>query len=301
MHLGNIYTALLSWLCAKRDGGRWLLRIEDLDPQRSRREYALQAMEDLQWLGLSWDDEPLWQSERTEVYAEHFRLLQEQGHLYPCYCTRADILNAANAPHEADGRVIYPGTCRPKGQVAKGEGPLTLKSKAPAWRVTVPDEDISFTDAVYGPQTFNLARHCGDFIVRRADGTFAYQLAVVVDDALSGITQVVRGRDLLLSAAQQIYLYSLLGYAPPSFAHLPLLCNTAGQRLSKRDTATHFGQLKQTFTPRQLTGHIAYIAGLTPTVDALPLSDLLLTFDVHRLPSDDITVSCSDDALTRRE
>ena len=237
MHLGNVFCALLSWLSAKSKGGEWVLRIEDLDPQRSRREYALQLMDDLQWLGLPWDGEPVWQSQRGHIYEEYLRRLQEIGLTYPCYCTRADIM-ATQAPHETDGRVVYKGTCRPKytdaacsvptatsltpqtvplrqGDERSGGGGLTthrspLTAPPATTRLIVPDCIIPFTDGHYGRHDINLAEHCGDYIIRRKDGAWAYQLAVVVDDALMGVTEIVRGRDLLLSSPQQIHLRELL-------------------------------------------------------------------------------------------
>lgn len=229
MHLGNVFSALLSWLSARAQGGTWLLRIEDIDPQRSRHEYADMLMDDLQWLGLEWDGKPCWQSQRGDIYARYLQQLTDAGLIYPCYCTRGDIL-ATQAPHESDGRVVYKGTCRNLPPEAR-KGPAALRMK-------VPDEGrgiVTFTDGHYGTHTVDLTTQCGDFIVRRKDGAWAYQLAVVVDDALMGINEVVRGRDLLLSSPQQIYLAQQLGFTPPRFTHLPLLCNTAGQRLSKRD------------------------------------------------------------------
>ena len=209
MHLGNVFCALLSWLSAKSQGGEWVLRIEDLDPQRSRREYALQLMDDLQWLGLPWDGEPVWQSQRGHIYEEYLLRLTEMGLTYPCFCTRADIM-ATQAPHETDGRVVYKGTCRPRAIDAIGAIDSTIRTVPATTRLIVPDCTIPFTDGHYGPHPLNLAEHCGDYIVRRKDGAWAYQLAVVVDDALMGITEIVRGRDLLLSSPQQIHLRELL-------------------------------------------------------------------------------------------
>ena len=218
MHLGNVFCALLSWLSAKSQGGEWVLRIEDLDPQRSRKEYALQLMDDLQWLGLLWDDEPVWQSQRGQIYEEYLRRLTEMGLTYPCHCTRADIM-ATQAPHETDGRVVYKGTCRPRAIDAInsidaidaiGSIDSTIRTVPATTRLIVPDCTIPFTDGHYGRHDINLAEHCGDYIVRRKDGAWAYQLAVVVDDALMGITEIVRGRDLLLSSPQQIHLRELL-------------------------------------------------------------------------------------------
>ena len=280
MHLGNLFCALLSWLSAKSKGGEWLLRIEDLDPGRSRKEYADQLMDDLDWMGLEWDGEPVWQSQRSEIYEHYFRRLQERGLTYPCYCTRADLL-ATQAPHESDGRVVYKGTCR---HLPPQPG------RAGATRLVVPDRDIACTDGHYGEFVVNLARQVGDFIIRRKDGAWAYQLAVVVDDALTGVTEVVRGRDLLLSSPQQMYVADLLGFAPPQFIHLPLLCNTEGQRLSKRDKSLDMGVLRQHYSAEQLVGWMACLAGLLPSPDAISPRALLPIFSWERVPCDDIVV-----------
>ncbi|MCF0182988.1 MAG: tRNA glutamyl-Q(34) synthetase GluQRS [Bacteroidaceae bacterium] len=273
MHLGNVYCAVLSWLSARQQGGRWLLRIEDLDPQRSRREYAGQMMDDLRWLGLEWDEEPVCQSERTDLYAEYFKRLSETAHVYPCYCRRADLL-AAGAPHASDGMPIYPGTCRHLATAPTG--------RTPAWRVEVPDRSITFTDLYKGEVTRNLAHDVGDFIVRRSDGVYAYQLAVVVDDALTGVTEVVRGEDLLTSAAQQIFLYERLSLPCPTFGHVPLLCAADGRRLCKRDKDMDMECLRSRYTPAELLGIIAHKAGLqeddTPiTLEKLFRAPLQLT------------------------
>ncbi len=280
MHLGNLFCALLSWLSAKSKGGEWLLRIEDLDPGRSRKEYADQLMDGLDWMGLEWDGEPVWQSQRSEIYEHYFRRLQERGLTYPCYCTRADLL-ATQAPHESDGRVVYKGTCR---HLPPQPG------RAGTTRLVVPDRNIACTDGHYGEFVVNLARQVGDFIIRRKDGAWAYQLAVVVDDALTGVTEVVRGRDLLLSSPQQMYVADLLGFAPPQFIHLPLLCNTEGQRLSKRDKSLDMGVLRQHYSAEQLVGWMACLAGLLPSPDAISPRALLPIFSWERVPCDDIVV-----------
>lgn len=283
MHLGNVFSALLSWLSARAQGGTWLLRIEDIDPQRSRLEYADMLMDDLQWLGLEWDGEPCWQSRRGDIYARYLQQLTDAGLIYPCYCTRADIL-ATQAPHESDGRVVYKGTCRnlPPGS---RKGPAALRMKVPGEGRGI----VTFTDGHYGTHTVDLTTQCGDFIVRRKDGAWAYQLAVVVDDALMGINEVVRGRDLLLSSPQQIYLAQQLGFTPPRFTHLPLLCNTAGQRLSKRDKSLDMGCLRQRFTPNQIIGLLAHAAGLQPTADAVSAQSLVKTFSWDKVGTADIT------------
>lgn len=286
MHLGNIYTAVISWLAAKSTGGRWVLRIEDLDPQRSRRQYARQIEDDLLWLGLQWDEGgldskgaagPYSQSERGHIYTEYLHKLRRAGATYPCFCTRADIM-ATQAPHQSDGRIVYAGTCRPASLPCR-----EFPARPHAERVLVPDSEITFSDTVFGPQSVNLAQQCGDFVLRRADGAWAYQLAVVVDDALMGIRQIVRGADLLLSSAQQIYLYRMLGFEPPSFAHLPLVCNAEGRRLSKRDASLGMAELRAANTPEQLLGRIAAIAGLIPAAEAISLAELLSEFSWSKI------------------
>ena len=295
MHLGNMFSALLSWLSARSKGGRWLLRIEDIDPQRSRHDYAMMVMDDLQWMGLEWDGEPVVQSERTDIYEHYFRQLQEQGLTYPCYCTRADLM-ATQAPHESDGRVVYPGTCRPKTTpgIANHGHPASVADKTgllAAQRLIVPDKEITFTDGHYGTYEVNLATHVGDFIIRRKDGAWAYQLAVVVDDNMMGVTEVVRGRDLLLSSPQQIYVARLLGFTPPQFIHLPLLLNTDGQRLSKRDKSLDMGTLRQHHSAEDIIGQMAYYAGLQPEPQPVTATALLKRFSWEQVPRQDITTT----------
>lgn len=282
MHLGNVFSALLSWLSIKAQGGKWVLRIEDIDPQRSRMEYADLIMGDLEWLGLTWDEGPFYQSERGEIYEAELQKLADRGMTYPCYCTRADIL-ATQAPHESDGRVVYKGTCRNLKPGAHS-GPAAV-------RMRVPEEGegiVSFVDGHYGEQTVDLTTQCGDFIVRRKDGAWAYQLAVVVDDALMGITEVVRGRDLLLSSPQQIYLAKELGFAPPRFTHLPLLCNTEGQRLSKRDRSLDMGALRSRFEAEDIIGLLAYKAGLQESPNRVTAEELVAGFDWSNIGCTDI-------------
>ncbi len=289
MHLGNVYAALMSWLSAKSKGGTWLLRIEDLDPQRSRLEHARLLEDDLRWLGLHWDEGgtddlgpagPYSQSRRGMIYAEYMERLRQTGRLYPCTCTRADILST-QAPHQSDGRVIYGGRCRPADMPTPE--PVAMPEGRYSVRIWVPDEEIAFDDMVCGRQVFNLAHDCGDFVVRRSDGAWAYQLAVVVDDALMGVTEVVRGNDLLLSAAQQTYLYRLLGLPVPRFGHLPLLTAPDGRRLSKRDLSLDMGELRRRHTPEELIGRIACLTGLRPDATPLAASDLIPGFTLASL------------------
>ena len=279
MHLGNIYTAVMSWLSVKSRGGRWILRIEDLDPQRSKPQWAQLIEDDLLWLGLEWDEGgladvgphgPFSQSSRGDIYEHYLNQLAKTGLLYKCRCTRADIM-ATQAPHLSDGRVIYAGTCRPAALPCFD----TDLSAPGATRLYVPDSDITFDDHIAGPQRFNLARDCGDFILRRADGAWAYQLAVVVDDALMGVTEVMRGSDLLQSAAQQLYLYRLLGFTPPQFAHLPLIVNKDGVRLSKRDASLSMESLRRDCPPGDILGRVAAMAGLIDSQRSVTLNELI--------------------------
>lgn len=284
MHLGNVFTALMSWLSVKSRGGSWLLRIEDLDPQRSRREYGFLIEDDLHWLGLDWDEggmDRCMQSLRGGVYEEWLKKLRGMKLTYPCHCRRADIM-ATQAPHQSDGRIVYAGTCRPAP-----EPPFVEDENygSAATRLWVPATEISFTDKVRGEQCVNLAEFCGDFVLRRADGAWAYQLAVVADDAAMGVTEVMRGNDLLLSTAQQIYLYKLMGYEPPQWAHLPLLCNEHGQRLSKRDSSLNMAQLRERHSAPEILGYLAGLAGLTPDgapANAAELLELAANSDLFR-------------------
>lgn len=290
MHLGNVYAALLSWLSAKSKGGEWVLRIEDIDPGRSKQEFADRIMDDLEWLGLTWDGEVTYQSKRQDIYEHYFELLRKEGLLYPCFCSRADLL-ATQAPHESDGRVVYKGTCR---NLRPAEYPQNI---TPAWRMRVPDETIETTDGHYGTYKVHLPTEIGDFIVRRKDGAFAYQLVVVVDDLMTGITEVVRGRDLLLSTPQQLFMARILRdlekeeiFPQVNYIHFPLLINEAGQRLSKRDKSLNMGVLREQHSAKDIIGKIAHLAGLTPTPAPIAPQDLLPAFSWDNIPVEDIIV-----------
>lgn len=295
MHLGNIFTALISWLSVKAKGGKWILRIEDLDPQRSKTAFAQLIEDDLTWLGLQWDEGgladngpfgPYSQSKRTHIYQTMLDRLVRKGLVYPCHCRRADIL-ATQAPHRSDGRIVYNGHCRP--QRLGGTAPDDTPTENTALRLYVPDKQITFTDIVYGPQKSELTHDCGDFIVRRADGAWAYQLAVVTDDALMGITEVVRGNDLLLSTAQQIHLATTLGFPIPAYAHLPLICNSDRQRLSKRDMSMSMEHLRRRHTPQTLIGTLAAMAGIIPEPQPISPTELIPLFR-WPAPTDIITL-----------
>lgn len=286
MHLGNLLCCLLAWLSAKSKGGQVLLRIEDLDAARCPRRYAEAIVDDLAWLGLSADgpQPPVYQSERAAVYQQFYDKLAAKGLVYPCFCSRSQ-LHAASAPHRSDGQVVYPGTCR---GLTPAEAAEKARRKAPAWRVRVPDEEIAFTDGHLGPYAENLARDCGDFYLRRADGVFAYQLAVVVDDALMGVTEVVRGADLLSSTPRQLWLYRELGLQAPQFYHLPLLLDHEGRRLSKRDGDQSLENLRARYTPQEIVGRLAFACGLQDAPRPAAPQDLVGAFDWARVPRHDI-------------
>ncbi len=281
MHLGNLFAALLAWLDIRSLGGEMLLRVEDLDPDRCKSEYTRQLADDLRWLGLDWDlgwqagSEAYCQSQRTDFYAEAFRTLEAEGLLYPCYCSRKELL-AASAPHASDGARVYSGRCRHLS--AQERAALERSGRKPAWRIAVPEEEIAFVDENFGPQSEVLCRDCGDFILRRSDGVYAYQLAVSADDGAMGIDRVVRGWDLLSSTPRQIWLMEKLGYAPPAYCHVPLLCSPDGRRLSKRDRDLDMGVLRQRTTPEKLTGVLAYTAGLLDRPEAVRPQELVKDF-----------------------
>jgi len=294
MHLGNLFSSLLAWLSAKAAGGRVVLRIEDLDTQRCTRAYADRLEADYRTLGLVWDEGgslggphgPYYQSRRGELYAAALEALRQKGLVYPCFCTRAQ-LHAASAPHREDGQMVYSGVCRTltPDQVAQ-----RVRMRAPALRLRVPDREIGFQDGHLGRYSENLERNCGDFLLRRSDGLWAYQLAVVVDDAAMKITQVVRGSDLLSSTPRQLYLYDLLGLTPPHFYHVPLLLSPDGRRLSKRDGDLSLDFLLARRTPADIIGKLAYLAGLNPTAGPRTPESLLPDFSWEKVPKADIFV-----------
>ena len=285
MHLGNVFAALMSWLSPKSRGGSWILRMEDLDTLRTKAEYAEALRDDLRWLGLSWDLETDAQSTRSAVYDRYFEALREKELLFPCYCTRSQLHNV-NAPHLSDGTYVYAGTCRNLTAEQR-----SAQKRQPSWRVMVPDREYEFTDLVQGHYRENLLTDCGDFVVRRADGVYVYQLAVTVDDGESGVTEVVRGWDLLGSAPRQMYLQELFGFDHPEYAHIPMLMAPEGRRLSKRDQDLDMGALRQRLKPEELIGVLAHAAGLTD--DAKPISavELATVFDWKKIGGKEIVVT----------
>ena len=285
MHLGNVFAALLSWLSPKSKGGSWILRMEDLDTLRTKEAYAELLRDDLRWLGLSWDEETEAQSLRSAVYDRYFEELREKNLLFPCYCTRSQLHNV-NAPHLSDGTYVYAGTCRNLTEAERA-----AKTRAPSWRVMVPDREFSLQDLVQGDYRENLLHDCGDFVVRRADGVYVYQLAVTVDDGESGVTEVVRGWDLLGSAPRQMYLQELFGFDHPTYAHIPMLMAPEGRRLSKRDQDLDMGALRNRLKPEQLIGVLAHAAGLTADASPISAAELSTIFDWSKISGKEIVVT----------
>ncbi|MDF7676558.1 tRNA glutamyl-Q(34) synthetase GluQRS [Neisseriaceae bacterium ESL0693] len=263
LHIGSLLTAVASFLDARHHQGRWLVRMEDLDPPREVAGAADAILRTLEHFGLYWDGEVVYQSRRHDLYQAALSRLQQNHQVYPCYCSRKTVLTEARG-QGIDG-AIYSGHC---AQAKPAETP----DKIPAWRIRVPDQMIAFTDAVVSGQQQNLARQVGDFVLRRADGFWAYQLAVVVDDAEQGVNHVVRGQDLLLSTPRQIYLQQQLGYTVPMYAHLPLLTNALGQKWSKQTHAPALNEAQREALLRQVLRYLGL--GEAPAVDHV--SELLL-------------------------
>lgn len=271
LHLGGAFTALAAWVVARAAGGAFVLRVEDLDPPRVVAGSAERIAEDLAWLGLTWDEGPdvggpygpYAQSERTERYREAVRALRSRGLVYPCDCSRKEIARAASAPHAGE-ELRYPGTCRDKD-------PAREMRRPPALRLAVPEgERVSFVDGARGPVDELVAGAAGDFVLERADGVHAYQLAVSVDDGQMQITHVLRGRDLLPSTARQILLLRALGLTPPSYTHLPMVVWPEGDRIAKRDAKSSVRALRERGVgPGAVVGWLAHGLGLAPSADSI--------------------------------
>ena len=285
MHLGNVFAALVAWLSVRSRDGEMVLRMEDLDTQRTSSDFAAVLREDMMWLGLDWDRETEPQSRRSHVYDRYFEKMMDEGLLYPCYCTRSQ-LHSVNAPHLSDGTYVYPGTCRNLTDPPAG--------RKPAWRVIVPDKIWSFRDRVQGDYALNLYTDCGDMVVRRADGVYVYQLAVTVDDGEAGVTEVVRGLDLLSSAPRQMYLQELLGFSHPEYGHVPMLLAPDGRRLSKRDRDLDLGELRKNLAPEALIGNLAAAAGLIDRYEKISARELAAVFDWNKLSGDSIYLDAAN-------
>jgi len=296
LHIGNAFTALIAWLQIRQAGGQFVLRIEDIDKPRSREAFIKQQLDDLIWLGLDWDEgprkggpyTPYRQSLREFLYEDALIRLREAGRLYPCYCSRADLASIASAPHGLSSEgPAYPGICR---HLSANERAAKAALKEPAVRFLIPDIPYSFHDGIAGTQRFG-GQSIGDFVVKRADGMYSYQLAVTVDDAAMDITDVVRGADLLDSTPRQIALYEALGLRTPKFAHVPLLANTNGDRLSKRDKSLTLQSLReQGVHAERLIGLLAHLAGLAERPEPIAAEELIGRLDLAALPHGVIAV-----------
>lgn len=297
MHIGNARTALLAWLHMRQAGGEFILRIEDIDTPRCKPAYAALLLEDLRWLGLDWDEGPdiggpfgpYVQSERLQEYERAIAQLLDQRLLYPCYCSRAELLAVASAPHGlASEGPAYPGTCRKLGAA---ERERRAASKTPSLRFRMPDRPIRFDDGAAGPMTYPAGAG-GDFVVRRADRIISYQLAVVVDDAMMKMTDIVRGADLLDSTPRQLLLYEALNMPAPRFAHVPLLMGPDGKRLAKRHGASSLRALREAgVSPEHVVGAIASISGLHDRPEPIAARELISTFRLERVPAEPVTVT----------
>jgi glutamyl-tRNA synthetase len=297
LHLGNARTFLVNWLLARQRGWRIILRIEDLDGPRVKKGADLQAIEDLKWLGLDWDQGPIYQSQRMPLYHAAVKRLIASGHAYPCICTRSEVNSAASAPHAEDGATVYPGTCR--GRFASIEEASAACGRAPAIRLAVPDSVVEFEDCFGGRQAWNVLRELGDFVIAKADGTPAYQLAVVVDDAAMRVTEIVRGDDLIDSTPRQMLLYRALGLAGhvPHYYHLPLVTGEDGRRLAKRHGDTRLASYRQRgVSPSRLLALLAKWCGMGEDVRADSAADLLKRFDLAALPRQPIVFAATPES-----
>ena len=299
-HLGNAWAFLMAWLAARSEGGEIVLRMEDLDLERSGIVYMQMLMSDIRWLGLDWDegptpereDERYHQCNRSGVYLDAIAELRARGMAYPCFCSRKDV-HMASAPHLGDAGAPYPGTCRDldpsevKARMERGE--------KFSWRFRADGRTYAFDDMVYGPQAATLESCGGDFNMRRSDGVFSYQLAVAVDDGLMGISEVVRGRDILPSTPRQIAILGALGYSIPRYAHIPLLLDDYGERLAKRHESLSLETLRQNgVSPWRVVGLLAHIAGLSDIPQPMHPADLVSSFDIRRIRRDDYRLTAGD-------
>ena len=294
LHLGNARTFVVNYLLARQNSWQILMRIEDLDGPRVKIDSAEDILFDLAWLGLTWDEPIVYQSNRHESYRSALKKLIESGHAYPCICSRKDIELAGGAPHLDDGLIAYPGTCREKftdaGDAEKQTGTI------PAWRVAVDADEIEIDDRFAGPTKYNLAELCGDFVIYKKSDSAAYQLAVVIDDAQAGVNAIVRGDDLLDSAARQKHLRELLGInCEIQYWHLPLVLGSDGHRLAKRHGNTRLSYYRDNGTSAEkILGLIGYWSGMFKTPRPAAMSELEELFDINRLGEKPVTFTAAD-------
>lgn len=296
LHLGNARTFLINYLLARQRGWRVLMRVEDLEGPRVKPPAAAQLLDELSWLGVQWEEPIVYQSRRAAIYRGGLERLIEMGAVYPCTCSRKDIELAGAAPHADDRLAPYPGTCRHRRYTSHPEAPRATDRHI-AWRVQVEDAPVAFCDAFAGDQNFNLAKTCGDFVVFRGENLAAYQLAVVLDDAAAGVDKIVRGDDLLESAARQMHLRELLGLTDEvSYYHVPLVVGQDGRRLAKRHGDTRLGHYRtRGVAPERLLGLMGFWCGLWGERREAEMRELLERFDIERLPREQVVFTEQDD------
>jgi glutamyl-tRNA synthetase len=300
LHLGNARTFLINWLLARQRGWRIILRIEDIDGPRVRADATGQIIEDLQWLGLDWDEGPFLQSTRQDFHRTAVNKLVEQRIAYPCVCSRSEVELASSAPHAEDGASVYPGTCRDR--FASLTQAQAESGRPPAIRFDTRGASVSFLDRVAGPCSVDVERQLGDFVIAKADGSPAYQIAVVVDDSDAGVTHVVRGDDLIESAARQQLIYRALGIHAmiPAYYHLPLLVGMDGRRLAKRHGDTRLAHYRRIGVPvERVLLLLARWSGMEPTSAPAHARDLLSTFDLGCVTRGRVTMSSDDELFLR--
>lgn len=304
IHLGNVWIALLSYLSVKQQHGTFLVRMEDIDIQRSKRELGEQLLDDLEWLGFEWDEGPriggahgpYWQSERYDYYEKTLAQWESVGFVYPCFCNRARIQSIASAPHRGEIPHLYDGHCR---HLSLADIKEQWTKKEPSWRIKVEDRTIEFMDRWQGLQTRVLRSEVDDFVVKRGDGMFAYNLAVTLDDVAMGVTEIVRGADLLDTTAQQMYLYSLLGESPVHYGHAPLLIDVEGHRLSKRQKSITIKELRESgYSSERILGELCKQCDLVMKDELLSHGTITLCELVERARNSELM---SVDTLFRDE
>lgn len=294
LHLGNARTFLVNWAIARQRGWRIVVRIEDLDGPRVRADAAELAIDLLGWLGLDWDEGPHYQTHDLEPYIDALTQLRDQRLIYPCRCTRSQILAASlSAPHGDEHELRYSGACRPPTDTKWPTD--SFGEEGVAWRLITPDEEVAFTDHFHGPQSSNPQQQVGDFLVAAKSGMPSYQLAVVLDDHRQGVDQVVRGDDLLGSTARQILLYRALGFdETPEYTHLPLVLGPDGLRLAKRHGDTRLDSFRsQGVTPERVIGLLAAWSGAEERVER-SASEFMASFDLNNLPSKPVVCTLDD-------
>jgi glutamyl-tRNA synthetase len=299
LHLGNARTLLINWLLARKNGWKVVLRIEDLDGPRIKKNADKEALADLRWMGIDWDEGPIYQSSRFDVYRNTIQQLTASGKIYPCICSRSEVSTAASAPHAEDGAAVYPGTC--DDRFTNAEEARNISGRDPALRFRVPDKEVQFMDLFAGRQHFNPARQLGDFVIAKADGTPSYQLAVVVDDAEMEVSHVVRGDDLLDSTPRQIVIYQALGLTSliPQYCHLPLIVGTDGRRLAKRHGDTRLSYYRNlNVPPERIIALLARWSGMGE-FSTVSIKELLSLFEFSRVPHQKVIFSEEDDSWLR--